>query len=139
MGVGLTDRTQLGGRDSSVPADPPRRGGVCPLEALCDLEAVKEIPFAHGEVFAFMRPNGAGTTTTTKMLCTLARPTGGTARIGRLRRSASAELGATPHSARVQEQTLDDQLAAVAERTVTDESPRCHDDRDRLRAARIAA
>lgn len=46
-------------------------------------EAVKEISFqvAHGEVFAFLGPNGAGKTTTIRMLCTLSRPTSGSATI----------------------------------------------------------
>ncbi|GAA5086709.1 ABC-2 type transport system ATP-binding protein [Thermocatellispora tengchongensis] len=45
------------------------------------VEAVKGIDFevAPGEVFGFLGPNGAGKTTTISMLCTLARPSGGTA------------------------------------------------------------
>ena len=35
-----------------------------------------------GEVFGFLGPNGAGKTTTVRMLCTLIRPSGGTARVG---------------------------------------------------------
>jgi ABC-2 type transport system ATP-binding protein len=48
-----------------------------------DLEAVSGIDFdvAAGEIFGFLGPNGAGKTTTIAMLCTLARPTGGTARV----------------------------------------------------------
>ena len=44
-------------------------------------EAVRGISFevASGEVFGFLGPNGAGKTTTINMLCTLARPTGGSA------------------------------------------------------------
>src|ERR1700712_106841 len=46
-----------------------------------DLEAVRGVSFdvAAGEVFGFLGPNGAGKTTTINMLCTLARPTGGSA------------------------------------------------------------
>jgi ABC-2 type transport system ATP-binding protein len=46
-------------------------------------EAVKGIDFtvSPGEVFGFLGPNGAGKTTTISMLCTLATPTGGTARV----------------------------------------------------------
>ncbi|GII90663.1 ATP-binding cassette domain-containing protein [Sinosporangium siamense] len=46
-----------------------------------EVEAVKGIDFevARGEVFGFLGPNGAGKTTTINMLCTLSRPTGGTA------------------------------------------------------------
>jgi ABC-2 type transport system ATP-binding protein len=45
------------------------------------VEAVRGVSFAiaEGEVFGFLGPNGAGKTTTIGMLCTLLRPTGGTA------------------------------------------------------------
>src|SRR5947208_6985457 len=48
-----------------------------------DFEAVRGVSFevAAGEVFGFLGPNGAGKTTTINMLCTLARPTGGSARV----------------------------------------------------------
>ncbi|MHB8659305.1 MAG: ATP-binding cassette domain-containing protein [Solirubrobacteraceae bacterium] len=48
-----------------------------------DLEAVRGVDFevASGEVFGFLGPNGAGKTTTINMLCTLARPTSGTATV----------------------------------------------------------
>jgi ABC-2 type transport system ATP-binding protein len=48
-----------------------------------DLEAVRGVSFeiARGEVFGFLGPNGAGKTTTINMLCTLAKPTGGSARV----------------------------------------------------------
>jgi len=48
-----------------------------------DLEAVRGVSFdvAPGEVFGFLGPNGAGKTTTINMLCTLAKPTGGGARV----------------------------------------------------------
>jgi ABC-2 type transport system ATP-binding protein len=48
-----------------------------------ELEAVRSVSFqvAAGEVFGFLGPNGAGKTTTINMLCTLARPTSGTARV----------------------------------------------------------
>jgi ABC-2 type transport system ATP-binding protein len=47
------------------------------------LTAVDGISFtvAKGEVFGFLGPNGAGKTTTINMLCTLLRPTSGSARI----------------------------------------------------------
>ena len=47
-----------------------------------EIEAVRGVSFdvAPGEVFGFLGPNGAGKTTTISMLCTLVRPTGGTAR-----------------------------------------------------------
>jgi ABC-2 type transport system ATP-binding protein len=48
-----------------------------------DVEAVRGIDFevAAGEVFGFLGPNGAGKSTTIRMLCTLARPSGGRARV----------------------------------------------------------
>src|SRR3954467_11229768 len=48
-----------------------------------DVEAVRGVSFAvpRGEVFGFLGPNGAGKTTTINMLCTLARPTSGAARV----------------------------------------------------------
>ncbi len=47
------------------------------------LEAVKQVSFAveEGEIFGFLGPNGAGKTTTINMLCTLLRPTTGTATV----------------------------------------------------------
>jgi ABC-2 type transport system ATP-binding protein len=79
-----------------------------------DVEAVKDVSFSvsRGEVFAFLGPNGAGKTTTIKMLCTLARPTGGTATVGgfdvqRQPKAVRRRIGLV-----FQEQTLDDQLTA---------------------------
>src|SRR5215212_9120665 len=48
-----------------------------------DVEAVKGVSFSvnAGEVFGFLGPNGAGKTTTINMLCTLARPTSGSASV----------------------------------------------------------
>jgi ABC-2 type transport system ATP-binding protein len=48
-----------------------------------DVHAVRGVSFevAPGEVFGFLGPNGAGKTTTINMLCTLARPTAGGARV----------------------------------------------------------
>ena len=48
-----------------------------------EVEAVRGVEFevATGEVFGFLGPNGAGKTTTINMLCTLAKPTGGTASV----------------------------------------------------------
>ena len=47
------------------------------------VEAVRGVSFevAAGEVFGFLGPNGAGKTTTINMLCTLTRPTAGSARV----------------------------------------------------------
>ncbi|HEY1591613.1 MAG TPA: ATP-binding cassette domain-containing protein [Solirubrobacteraceae bacterium] len=48
-----------------------------------EVEAVRGVEFdvATGEVFGFLGPNGAGKTTTINMLCTLARPTSGSATV----------------------------------------------------------
>jgi ABC-2 type transport system ATP-binding protein len=48
-----------------------------------DVEAVRGVSFAvpRGEVFGFLGPNGAGKSTTINMLCTLATPTSGSARV----------------------------------------------------------
>src|SRR5436305_10429759 len=48
-----------------------------------DVQAVRSVNFevAVGEVFGFLGPNGAGKTTTINMLCTLATPTSGEARV----------------------------------------------------------
>jgi ABC-2 type transport system ATP-binding protein len=48
-----------------------------------EVRAVKGVEFevATGEVFGFLGPNGAGKTTTINMLCTLAKPTAGAARV----------------------------------------------------------
>jgi ABC-2 type transport system ATP-binding protein len=48
-----------------------------------DVDAVRGVSFSvpPGEVFGFLGPNGAGKSTTINMLCTLARPTSGAARV----------------------------------------------------------
>jgi ABC-2 type transport system ATP-binding protein len=65
-----------------------------------------------GEVFAFLGPNGAGKSTLINILCTLAMPTSGSARV------AGFDVVTDPDDVRLhiglvfQEQTLDDQLTA---------------------------
>jgi ABC-2 type transport system ATP-binding protein len=49
-------------------------GGIKAVDGV-DLEV------AEGEIYAFLGPNGAGKTTTVRMLTTLLRPTGGSARV----------------------------------------------------------
>jgi ABC-2 type transport system ATP-binding protein len=78
------------------------------------LHAVDDVSFqvSKGEIFALLGPNGAGKSTTVKMLCTLARPTGGTARVDgfdvrRQPKAVRRRIGLV-----FQEQTLDDQLTA---------------------------
>src|SRR5947208_389967 len=48
-----------------------------------DLEAVRgiDLEVQAGEIFGFLGPNGAGKSTTIKVLCTLATPTAGEARV----------------------------------------------------------
>ncbi len=48
-----------------------------------ELDAVRGVSFSvpPGEVFGFLGPNGAGKSTTINMLCTLAEPTSGSARV----------------------------------------------------------
>ena len=49
-----------------------------------EVDAVRGVSFTvpPGEVFGFLGPNGAGKSTTINMLCTLGKPTSGTARVG---------------------------------------------------------
>src|SRR5215211_6394995 len=48
-----------------------------------DIRAVDgvDLEVAEGEIYAFLGPNGAGKTTMVRMLTTLLRPTGGSARV----------------------------------------------------------
>src|SRR5687768_10474557 len=48
-----------------------------------DVQAVRgvDLEVADGEIYAFLGPNGAGKTTMVRMLTTLLRPTGGSARV----------------------------------------------------------
>ena len=80
-----------------------------------EVEAVRGVSFgvAPGEVFGFLGPNGAGKSTTINMLCTLARPTSGTARVGgfdvvRERDDVRRHIGLV-----FQDPTLDGQLTAT--------------------------
>jgi len=80
-----------------------------------DFEAVRGVSFEvePGEVFGFLGPNGAGKTTTINMLCTLAKPTGGRARVAghdvvRERDDVRRNIGLV-----FQEPTLDGYLTAA--------------------------
>jgi len=79
-----------------------------------DVEAVRGVSFSvgTGETFGFLGPNGAGKTTTINILCTLIRPSGGTARVGGLdvvsqRAEVRRRIGLV-----FQEPTLDNYLTA---------------------------
>jgi ABC-2 type transport system ATP-binding protein len=83
-------------------------------KAFGDLEAVRGVDFevAPGEVFGFLGPNGAGKTTTINMLCTLVRPTSGSALVAghdivRERYDVRRHIGLV-----FQDQTLDGYLTA---------------------------
>src|SRR5947208_11624102 len=67
-------------------ATPPRLPAIVVRElskSFDEVEAVRGVSFevASGEVFGFLGPNGAGKSTTINMLCTLARPTAGSAAV----------------------------------------------------------
>src|ERR1700759_5503199 len=64
-----------------APLSPPQEAP--PVTAAGDVEAVRVVSFsvAPGEVFGFLGPNGAGKTTTINMLCTLVKPTAGSATV----------------------------------------------------------
>jgi ABC-2 type transport system ATP-binding protein len=79
-----------------------------------EIEAVCGIDFevARGETFGFLGPNGAGKSTTINMLCTLARPSGGSARVAGMdvvseRDSVRRSIGLV-----FQDTTLDNYLSA---------------------------
>jgi ABC-2 type transport system ATP-binding protein len=68
-------------------ATQPAHGLAIEVRALAknyrEVEAVRGVDFevAAGEVFGFLGPNGAGKTTTISMLCTLVKPTAGSASV----------------------------------------------------------
>src|SRR6266540_3539361 len=79
-----------------APDVPGRRSRVPRIRALLAIEsnglertfeggvravAGVDLRIAEGEIYAFLGPNGAGKTTTVRMLTTLLRPTGGSARV----------------------------------------------------------
>ncbi|MFQ5342795.1 MAG: ATP-binding cassette domain-containing protein [Anaerolineae bacterium] len=80
-----------------------------------DLVAVDGVTFdvEQGEIFGFLGPNGAGKTTTINMLCTLLRPTAGTATVN------GYDVARQPDDVRqsiglvFQDPSLDDQLTAM--------------------------
>jgi ABC-2 type transport system ATP-binding protein len=72
-------------RPLSPPQSPPPAIDVKDLKkSFGEIEAVRGVSFsvAPGEVFGFLGPNGAGKSTTINMLCTLLKPTSGSARVG---------------------------------------------------------
>jgi ABC-2 type transport system ATP-binding protein len=79
-----------------------------------EIEAVRGVSFtvARGEVFGFLGPNGAGKSTTINMLCTLARPTAGTARVSGFDVEAERDDVRRHIGLVFQDQTLDGYLTA---------------------------
>ena len=80
-----------------------------------DLVAVDHVSFEveQGEIFGFLGPNGAGKTTTINMLCTLLRPTAGTALVNgydvtRQQDEVRQSIGLV-----FQDPSLDDKLTAM--------------------------
>jgi ABC-2 type transport system ATP-binding protein len=79
-----------------------------------EIEAVKgiDLTIPRGEIFGFLGPNGAGKSTTISVLCTLLRPTSGTASV------AGFDVDRYPSAVRqriglvFQDPSLDDQLTA---------------------------
>jgi ABC-2 type transport system ATP-binding protein len=73
-----------------APLSPPHSSTAAAIDvqdlrkSFGDVEAVRGVSLsvAHGEVFGFLGPNGAGKSTTINMLCTLVKPTSGSARVG---------------------------------------------------------
>src|SRR6266542_654675 len=75
--------TQTASRDDGAASD-RHAIEVSSLEkSFGEVEAVRGVSFevAPGEVFGFLGPNGAGKTTTINMLCTLVKPTAGSATV----------------------------------------------------------
>jgi ABC-2 type transport system ATP-binding protein len=97
------------------PIAPPAIEVEALVKTYGEVEAVRGVSFTvpSGEVFGFLGPNGAGKSTTINMLCTLARPTSGTARVSgfdvaRERDDVRRHIGLV-----FQDPTLDGQLTAT--------------------------
>ncbi len=84
-------------------------------KAYGEVEAVRSVSFsvARGEVFGFLGPNGAGKSTTINMLCTLARPTSGSARVSGFDVVAQRDDVRRHIGLVFQDQTLDGYLTAA--------------------------
>src|SRR5450756_2385773 len=79
-----------------------------------NLIAVDEVSFGveKGEVFGFLGPNGAGKTTTINMLCTLLKPTAGTATVNGYDILTEKHLVRESIGLVFQDPSLDDRLTA---------------------------
>ncbi len=79
-----------------------------------ELQAVKTVSFdvRQGEIFGFLGPNGAGKSTTINMLCTMLKPTGGSAQINGYDIASEKEKVRASIGIIFQENTLDEDLTA---------------------------
>ena len=79
-----------------------------------EIEAVKGVDFdvASGETFGFLGPNGAGKSTTIKILCTLAKATGGSAKVAGFDVTTQRDLVRRHIGLVFQDTTLDSYLSA---------------------------
>jgi ABC-2 type transport system ATP-binding protein len=84
----MPERVTLPAMESSSPAPVRNHSGTAIAvrglaKSFGEVEAVRGVEFdvRMGEVFGFLGPNGAGKTTTINMLCTLAKPTSGSATV----------------------------------------------------------
>ncbi|MFQ5922748.1 MAG: ATP-binding cassette domain-containing protein [Anaerolineales bacterium] len=79
-----------------------------------DFRAVNEISFEvyESEIFGFLGPNGAGKTTTINMLCTLLRPTVGSAQVNGYDVSSQQSEVRSSIGIIFQDPSLDDELTA---------------------------
>src|SRR5438876_1242986 len=82
----MTSTTDIHARGDSRDGSTPTRPAIEVRElskSFGEVQAVRGVSFevAMGEVFGFLGPNGAGKSTTINMLCTLAKPTAGSATV----------------------------------------------------------
>jgi len=73
----------IGARERAIDTREPAIGARGLIRRFGDHAAVDgvDLDVRRGEIYGFLGPNGAGKTTLVRMLCTLLRPTGGTARV----------------------------------------------------------
>ena len=83
MPMTTTDARAGDGAAAGVPDGAPAVAVQGLAKRYGEVEAVRGIDFevSRGETFGFLGPNGAGKSTTIKILCTLARPTAGSAQV----------------------------------------------------------
>ena len=110
----MSSLTAFENASAAGPAASPAIAATGLVKRYDAVEAVRGINLAvgTGELFGFLGPNGAGKSTTIKILCTLVRPTEGTARVAgydvvRERGEVRRHIGLV-----FQETTLDDHLTA---------------------------